>query len=100
MNAITSVLPMGRGKEESAAKAAALREVEETSAAVREHDKGGDALRKARNRAIVKAARHAPATEIAKAADIKQSYVSRVIRSGGKPSSGSALDHGREPVNV
>lgn len=104
MNNVTSVLDMARSKQsgDEKAKAAALKEVREASQAVRDHDQTGDKLRKDRNKAIVKAAKHAPATEIAEAADIKQSYVSRVIRSGGKPGSGSSLDRKRdgEPVSA
>lgn len=92
---ITSVLMTRTAESPSPAKIAALKEVEDTSAAVRQNDTDGDKLRERRNKAIVKAARHAAATEIAAAARIKQSYVSRVIRSGGKPGSGSALDRGR-----
>lgn len=102
MNPVTSVLDMAREKQsgDSAAKRAALDEVRQKSQAVLDHEKDAEELRKDRNRSIVKAAKHARATEIAEAAGIKQSYVSRVIRSGGKPRSGSALDRKREPANV
>lgn len=88
-------MPRGNGKTETVdpkAKRKALAEVKRTSKAVKANDSKGEELRKKRNEAIVKAAKYAAATEIADEAEIKQSYVSRVIRSGGKPSSGSALD--------
>lgn len=75
-----------------AAKRKALSRVRKASKAVRDHDEKADALRDQRNDAIVAAAEFAPATEIATAAGIKQSYISRVIRSGGKPGSGAAVD--------
>jgi hypothetical protein len=104
MNRVTSVLAMAGRKQtdDSAAKRAALREVTSTSKALRTHDKKGEGLREKRNQAIVKASKHATATEISEASEIKQSYISRVIRSGGKPGSGSALDRSRggEPVGA
>jgi DNA invertase Pin-like site-specific DNA recombinase len=82
---------------DSKAKSTALAEVKATSKAVRDHEKKTKPLRTKRNRAIVKAAKlGSPATEIAAAAGIKQSYVSRVIRSGGNPGSGSSLDRRRD----
>lgn len=101
MNRVTSVL-MGRdtGRRklsgDEAAKKRSLKRVRESAEAVRKHDAGGDALRKERNDSIVDAAKHAPATEIAEVAGIKQSYVSRVIRSSGEPPSGSDLDRSRD----
>jgi hypothetical protein len=81
-------------------KVRALCKVARTAEAVRKNDAEADKRRQARNEAIVEAAEHAPATEIAEAAKIKQSYVSRVIRSGGKPASGSDLDRTREPASA
>lgn len=94
---------MAREKQSGAvgtAKQKALAEVRKASQAVRDHEDQSTPLREVRNKKIVAAAKHAPATEIAAAADIKQSYVSRVIRSGGKPRSGSALDRKREPASA
>lgn len=100
---ITSVQVMARGKGKNgdeAAKRKALKEAADLSNAVRENDEEGDSLRKRRNDAIVKAAKYAPALEIAQACDIKQSYVSRVIRAKGKPESGSKLDRQRDGANA
>lgn len=105
MSAITWVQGMartGRGKERTPAELALLDEVREASQDLREHEADQVAKRKRRNRAIVKASKKFPATEIAQAADIKQSYVSRIVRSRGKPESGSTLDQQRdkEPANA
>lgn len=86
----------GREKERTPAELALLDEVRESSQDLREHEESEAPKRKRRNRAIVKAAKKFPATVIAEAAGIKQSYVSRIVRSGGKPESGSTLDQQRD----
>lgn len=99
MNPLTSVLPMAKGNgktTDETAKAKALERVRETSRAVRESEGETEDRRDKRNDAIVEAAKYAPATEIADAAEIKQSYISRVIRSKGKPGSGSAIERARD----
>lgn len=98
MNPITSVLqvPKQSGKKKPATKAQALAAVRKTSQRVRDDEREADEHRVERNDAICDAAEFAPATEIAEAAEIKQSYISRVIRSGGRPGSGTAIERARD----
>jgi hypothetical protein len=100
MHEVPWVLEMSRTADApTPAKLKALEKVAQTSAVVRKTSEDNSAtekkLRTARNKAIVAASKHATASEISIAAGIKQSYVSRVIRSEGKPQSGSALDQKR-----
>lgn len=105
MKRVTWVLEMarrGKGKERSAADVALLEDAATRADNVRREETSAEKERKARNRAILKASKKWAATEIAEATGIKQSYISRIIRSDGKPESGSALDQGRdkEPVSA
>lgn len=86
----------GNGKKKPQSKEEALERVKETSQRVRDDERETEEDRVERNDAICDAAEFAPATEIAEAAEIKQSYISRVIRSGGRPGSGSAVDRRRD----
>lgn len=98
----SGAMGLRRGKKvDPHLKRAALRKVTARSAALIRQEGKVEKLRELRNDAMVEAAEYANATEIANATvtedtdGIKQSYVSRVIRSGGKPSSGGTASEKR-----
>lgn len=96
MRDVTSVQEMSRTIEpDSQAEVAALREVSRLSAKIAKNEAITSDLREQRNRAIVEAARYARNDKIASAANVRQSYISRVVRANGKPESGSAIDKER-----